>query len=1480
MNFYKIVFLLLTLFLLGVILVPSVTEAVTCRVDTRCNAAKDPNCHPIYDCAYCGPGTGSVGSSDWNCITTCPSAYATCGKYCCSYGQTCSTSNTCCTTCSATCPNGSCTSSGTYYTCRNGTCGCDPDPVKDTCEYRGIECGYFTDRCGLTQFCNGTYTNPTAACVGKTGFENAKCSNGKCVCTPWCASKGYQCGSDGCGGFCGDCTTIVGAGAKCNTTTGKCDCVPDCSNAKKCGDSDGCGGTCKVDKCPTLFKCDIKCPDGMLNSDGTCDRWYENEGVGGSGWHSFGYTSKKNFCLTDTNGNNSCVADTWEETDCGETRVDNGQFCLQGNPVASTTTHGCSLGDSGSNIGENGFECTTHNYVGAVDQCGLYGGSTTKCVGSKIATTKLSYTCAANPNNKTAACVPVGTNTTYIDCGPASSSEYTFCTKGTWCTVKTTYPGKCKVVGAGAACEEPSFGMTCSGECDDGENPVEGECTPGDTQSCEGTGTQVCDASGGWGDCICPEGQTSPSYECVAGSCTQTAECGKTASTCGAECVTNPLKISATPNVAAAPYCATADGTGLISFSWDFVQGPGKYAQTAWQMQVATDSSYTNLVFDSGKQTSTNNKEQLPVLPSSTNPTSACAPNCSYLNYGVTYYWRVKVWDTSGTDSGWVIGSASGYKYPYEHPAPNVSFYGPDMVYKTIPAIFTDTSTCYKTDGTRYYCKDLLVNSATTGTADSIKCNGIAYYASSSDSTKYCYGWWLNSNYAGSDTSPAPNRVDSRSVTVKAVSNDDSSIYNSKTLTINPLTLSAVPVTSISISQSDRQMYATVLPANATNPAIFWSVNNGSGTAAIDPTSGWLTGQIAGNVTVIATALDGSGLSASKTVTVSVNAEPTGTATGITVNGSNFVNNVTSGQNLQMFTLPTPSTAINPAVTWSITDGLGKAAVNSYSGLLLMGSAADTNYTYTTSGTKTAHLQVCDDTACCSADKTISVGTKPPSAVLDVDSREDCYCSSATMTGGGNITYFRWVYTGGSGLNQQKYQFQISTSQTFESSAMVYDSGERSGSVASGSTFKTPVYVYPSSYTTADSSTIPHIHYGTSYYWRVKVQERTTGTWSDWINYVDSYGYQVAYKYPYNNPAPKVSAVVSPTSTTAGNTVTFTNTSKCYETDGTEYDCENLDHVNYTWIFGDDSADYTSSSTGNTSHIYYNSATSTIYPRFRVYDQPNYPDVYCSKSYQISVLGNEPPEVIVPDEPTEHIVAAPDSMYDQPYYCLNSVLFTWGFSDAENDPQVSWQFQISTSNASESDFSSHLIVNEMQSYNGVNSFNVPVRTSACNGTCGFLKFNQPYYVRVRVWALIAASATYQASDWYYYSDSNDNPVTYTYPFPHPGPVVFYDYEQANLNITFYDQSICYTTTGTPYTCYKKDTNSWTWNFGDGASATGVGGSAKKGTQLHSYSSGKPYTTKLKVCDESGRYGCCENSVPLDLTGTESDLPQWKEISPF
>ena len=86
------------------------------------------------------------------------------------------------------------------------------------------------------------------------------------------------------------------------------------------------------------------------------------------------------------------------------------------------------------------------------------------------------------------------------------------------------------------------------------------------------------------------------------------------------------------------------------------------------------------------------------------------------------------------------------------------------------------------------------------------------------------------------------------------------------------------PVTSITLNKTSTTIYkgstetlsvTNVLPANATDPTVTWS-SNATGVATVNATTGVVTAVAAGTATITATANDGSGVTASCAVTVTI----------------------------------------------------------------------------------------------------------------------------------------------------------------------------------------------------------------------------------------------------------------------------------------------------------------------------------------------------------------------------------------------------------------------------------------------------------------------------------------------------------------------------------------------------------------------------------------------------------------------------------
>ena len=125
-------------------------------------------------------------------------------------------------------------------------------------------------------------------------------------------------------------------------------------------------------------------------------------------------------------------------------------------------------------------------------------------------------------------------------------------------------------------------------------------------------------------------------------------------------------------------------------------------------------------------------------------------------------------------------------------------------------------------------------------------------------------------------------------------------------------------------------MSAAVLPSDATDPSVTWSVATLSGGAASISASGLLSATTAGTVTVTAT-----NAASGKTGTLVVTVNSVVAVTALAVTGAKSATSVVTGSTLQMSSTPTPSNASDSSVTWSIAaGGTGTATINATSGVL------------------------------------------------------------------------------------------------------------------------------------------------------------------------------------------------------------------------------------------------------------------------------------------------------------------------------------------------------------------------------------------------------------------------------------------------------------------------------------------------------------------------------------------------------------------
>ncbi len=139
-------------------------------------------------------------------------------------------------------------------------------------------------------------------------------------------------------------------------------------------------------------------------------------------------------------------------------------------------------------------------------------------------------------------------------------------------------------------------------------------------------------------------------------------------------------------------YCFdAAPGLGQVNFEWTYQDQDGD-PQISFDFQVDNNQSFanpevnrsfTNLSNPSG----TINTQTVQVLP------SGGSVGSDTLGYNTTYYWRVKVKDSQGNDSGWIQGPPFSLPY-HAWPWPRFTF-EPENPTAGEEVRFTDQSVCY-----------------------------------------------------------------------------------------------------------------------------------------------------------------------------------------------------------------------------------------------------------------------------------------------------------------------------------------------------------------------------------------------------------------------------------------------------------------------------------------------------------------------------------------------------------------------------------------------------------------------------------------------------------------------------------------------------------------------------------------------------------------------------------------------------------------
>jgi uncharacterized protein YjdB len=170
-------------------------------------------------------------------------------------------------------------------------------------------------------------------------------------------------------------------------------------------------------------------------------------------------------------------------------------------------------------------------------------------------------------------------------------------------------------------------------------------------------------------------------------------------------------------------------------------------------------------------------------------------------------------------------------------------------------------------------------------------------------------------------------------VTAVATANDGSGVTGRLTITISnqviPVTridvASAKGVATITTDNGTLQLNVTIIPYNATNQTVTWSIINGTGQASIS-SSGLVTAIANGLVTARASANDGSGVFGELSITIT---NQFVAVSGITVAGEGGIStiNIDDGT-LQMVATVSPDNATNKTITWSLVTGVGHATIS------------------------------------------------------------------------------------------------------------------------------------------------------------------------------------------------------------------------------------------------------------------------------------------------------------------------------------------------------------------------------------------------------------------------------------------------------------------------------------------------------------------------------------------------------------------------
>ncbi|MBW2700697.1 MAG: putative metal-binding motif-containing protein [Deltaproteobacteria bacterium] len=517
-----------------------------------CTGGRANGCEtPLGTNANCG-SCGDNCQADSTCTgNVCTCDHLACVSDCCAWGEVCYNSSCCMPNCTSR----ECGSDGCGDSC--GTCSL----TGETCNGSGLcVCdSSHTD-------CDGNQLN---GCECDTSDTNV-CYNNAC-CTPNCS--GRECGTDGCGGSCGNCGTNEECNAgtcECDANHEDCDnnescecdvsgssfcynnfcCTPNCSG-RECG-TDGCGGSCG------------NCDANEVCNAGTCEcdtNYQDCDSLPANGCECD--VSGTNVCFSNACcapiapcGANNCgfMSDNCGgSVNCGSC-TDSDEDCESNNCTCNNTTCGSDCCAAGQ-ICDGGDSCCTPVDPCGPNNCGIMSngcGGTVNC-GSCADSDK---DCESNN------CVCNNT-TCNTDCCAAGQ----ICDGGNSCC---TPVNPCGFNNCGSMSDGCGGTVNCGSCADSDEDCESNSCTCNNTtcgSDCCAAG-QICD---GGDSCCTPVDPCGPS-NCgfISNGCGGMANCGSCADSdkdCESNnCVCNNTTCD-TDCCAAGQVCDTGDSCCTIDCS-------------------------------------------------------------------------------------------------------------------------------------------------------------------------------------------------------------------------------------------------------------------------------------------------------------------------------------------------------------------------------------------------------------------------------------------------------------------------------------------------------------------------------------------------------------------------------------------------------------------------------------------------------------------------------------------------------------------------------------------------------------------------------------------------------------------------------------------------------------------------------------------------------------------------------------------------